>query len=215
MVNSDPTDLRRTDGCKPACLEDLWVPWDSLEVAYLEWLWSYRDQDEFLWMWQWIYETCHLKLPRKTLSVLFLAGEPTWDRTMFSSPGDDCSCHYFWLQCHQHNTLLSFIGVHERSHSLHVGRFQAKRHNHIAKHTQWFSEWCMIFIIWEHLDLVVPWKAIHERHPFEITRVVNHDIHDGWWKFVFRTSYIKITKVNKELDLSVLFKDGHNISNPI
>jgi len=75
-VDSDLTSLRWTYGCKLTCLEDLGVFWDSLEAAYLEWLWSCRDRDEFFWMWQWISVTCHMKLPKKASSGLSSAGEP-------------------------------------------------------------------------------------------------------------------------------------------
>ena len=71
----------------------------------------------------------------------------------------------------------------------------------------------MLFIIRVHLDLVVPRKAIHKRYPFETTCVVNHDVSDEQKKFIFRTDYIKIAKVNTDSDLSILFKDVHNVSN--
>jgi len=73
----------------------------------------------------------------------------------------------------------------------------------------------MLLVIRVHLDLIIPWKAVHKGHPFEATRVVNHDISDGQWKFILRIGCVKIMKVDANSDLSVLLKHMYNGSNPV
>jgi len=67
-------------------------------------------------------------------------------------------------------------------------------------------------IIWIHFDLIVPWKAIRKGHSFEATCVVNHDVIDGQRKLIHRIGCIKITKVNVDFDLFVIFNTGIMLS---
>ena len=90
--------------------------------------------------------------------------------------------------------------------------FQSERHYCVTVYPQWCSEWCMILIIWVHLNFIVPCKAIHEGHTFKATCIVNYDISDGQRKFIFRTGCIEIMKVDADSDLS-FFKHRDNISN--
>ena len=94
--------------------------------------------------------------------------------------------------------LLKMI-TEDRAYSMLVGCtsvLQAEWHHSITVYPQWRSEWRMLFVIRVYLDLVVPWKAIHKRHPFEAACVVNHNVNDGQRKFILRTSYIKLIKVD-------------------
>lgn len=47
-----------------------------------------------------------------------------------------------------------------------------------------------------HLDLIVDRKFVHEKHMFEPTRIVNHDLCDRKIEFILGTSLIEIMKVN-------------------
>jgi len=73
----------------------------------------------------------------------------------------------------------------------------------------------MLLIVRVHLDLIVSRESIHERHPFKPARIVDHDIHDRKREFIFKTSFILITKINANPDLTILLGDGDNISYPI
>jgi len=73
----------------------------------------------------------------------------------------------------------------------------------------------MLLILWVHLDLIIPWKAVHERHSLESAGIVNHDIGDGQWEFIFRADCIEIAVVNTDTDFSILLKNRDNVSNPI
>ena len=44
---------------------------------------------------------------------------------------------------------------------------QSERHHGIAIYPQRCSEWSMLLVVRIHLNLVVSWKAVHKRHPFE------------------------------------------------
>ena len=65
------------------------------------------------------------------------------------------------------------------------------------------------------LDLIIPWKTIHERYSLESTGIVNHDISDGQWKLIFRTGGIEIAVIDINPDFFILFKNEDNIGNPI
>jgi len=73
----------------------------------------------------------------------------------------------------------------------------------------------MLLVFWVHLDLIVSWEAIHKRYSLKTTCIVNHDISDGQWEFVFREGRIEIVVVNTDLDFSILFKNGDNVGDPI
>jgi len=45
--------------------------------------------------------------------------------------------------------------------------------------------------------------------------IVNHDIGDGQWEFVFRTSCIEITVINTDSYFSILLENGNDVNNPI
>ena len=56
---------------------------------------------------------------------------------------------------------------------------------------------------------------MHERHSFESAGIVNHDIGDEQWEFVFGTGCIEIAVVNTDPNFFILLENGDDVSNPI
>jgi len=56
-----------------------------------------------------------------------------------------------------------------------------------------------------------PKKFVHEGHPLEIARIIDHNIYDQERKFIFGTCSIQIAEVDANLDLSILLGNGYNV----
>ena len=90
---------------------------------------------------------------------------------------------------------------------------QSKGHHSVAVHSQWRSEGCVLLVFWIHLDLIVSGESVHERHPLEPTRIINHDIRDWEREFIFGTGCIEITKINASASLPILLWNGDDVGN--
>ena len=73
----------------------------------------------------------------------------------------------------------------------------------------------MLLILLIHLDLVIPGEAVHEGHPLEPARIVNHDVHDWERELIFRTRRIQIAEINADSNLPIFLGNGDDVGDPV
>lgn len=76
-----------------------------------------------------------------------------------------------------------------------------------------YSEGCVFFVIWTHLFLVIPRKAVHEGHSFETTHVVYYNIHNREWKHIFWHASFRYLKSMHTRTFTFFFMYGTKLAN--
>src|SRR5436853_7196888 len=92
---------------------------------------------------------------------------------------------------------------------------QAEGHDCVTIYSEWRSEGCVLFIIRVHFYLIVSRESIHERHAFEPTCIINHDIGNWQRELVFWAGVVKVPKVNAYSDLAVLFSYRDDVGHTV
>src|SRR5262249_54040449 len=93
--------------------------------------------------------------------------------------------------------------------------FESKWHDDVTISSPRCSKRGLLFILFSHLDLIVPGVTVHKRQHLIPCGVVNKNIYVWKREVVFRASSIKITKINTNPYPSILFHDWNDISHPV